>query len=209
MKHPFRLAWIAAFAVLAGCGGLLKSGAPSEQVYVLRPAAAEGPAATPVAGVLAVPRPVVQPGLASTRIALTRPGNRLDYFAGASWSASLPQVVGALATESLRAAGRFEVVTDAERGGNPRYALQLMVRHFEAEYPDDGTASPRARVEFECLLVASVSRDVLGHCDAQAIVPATANRMGAIVQALEQAARQAMAEVIDRAAEAAARSASG
>ncbi|MGC4029372.1 MAG: ABC-type transport auxiliary lipoprotein family protein [Steroidobacteraceae bacterium] len=79
--------------------------------------------------------------------------------------------------------------------------LQLMVQRFEAEYPDDGAAAPSARVEFECLLLASGSRDVLGHCDAEAAVPAAANRMGATVRA--------MAQVIDRAADAAARPASG
>jgi cholesterol transport system auxiliary component len=209
MTHFFRLALVAAFAVVAGCGGLLKSGAPPLQIYVLRPAAVEAPAAAPVPGVLAVPRPVAQPGLNSPRIALTRPGNRLDYFAGASWGASLPQVVGALATESLRSSGRFEIVAEAERSGGARYELQLTVRRFEAEYQDDGAAAPSARVEFECLLTTSAPRNVLGRCDGAAVVPASANRMSAIVQAMEQAAQQALAQVIERSAEAAARSAAG
>lgn len=202
MMHPFRLVLVAGFALVSGCGGLLQSGAPPVQVYVLRPAAVAGAAAA-VDGALAVPQPLVQPGLDSARIALTRPGNRLDYFAGASWGAPLPQVVSALAAETLRASGRFALVAEGGRAGGAPYQLQLTVRRFEAEYPDDGATPPRAHVAFECLLTQRAPRKVLGRCDADAVVPAGANRMGAIVQALEKAAQQALAQVVDQAAAAA------
>lgn len=201
MRIPARLACLALCTALAGCGGLLKSNAPPVQVYVLRPAAVAAPApSAPVAGTLIVARPAVQPGLASTRIALTRPGNRLDHFADASWGATLAQVAGALAVESLQSSGRFEVVADAASAGGARLELQLTVRHFEAEYGSDEGAAPDARVAFECLLTTSTPRNVLGRCDGAAVVPATANRLGAIVAALEQAAQQALAEVAEKAA---------
>ena len=67
---------------------------------------------------LVVPRPEVQPALNTHRIALTQPGNRLDYFADSRWGAALPQVLGALAVESLLASKTFTVVTgtDPQRG---------------------------------------------------------------------------------------------
>lgn len=189
-------------ATLAGCGGLLKSNADVEQLYTLRPVApASVPATAPVAGMIIVSRPVVQPGLASARIALTRPGNRLDYFAASRWSAQLPQVIGALTAEMLLSAGQFEVAADGERvSGGARYELLLTVRHFEAEYSANDTSAPDARVEFECLIASALPRVILGRCDSAARVPAEGNRMGAIVAALETAARQALGKSIAEAA---------
>jgi ABC-type uncharacterized transport system auxiliary subunit len=183
---------------LVACGGL-KSKAPAEQTYVLRPAAAtrqEGAAATPVQGLLAVRRPEVQPGLQTVRIALVLPGNRLDYFAASRWAASLPQVVDAFATQSLLSSGHFELVNGGERGsGGARFVLAMTVRHFEADYSQGEGLPPQVRVAFDCVLSTGVPRATLGRCDGDATVTAAANRMEPIVLAFEAAAREAMAEV--------------
>jgi ABC-type uncharacterized transport system auxiliary subunit len=191
----------ATLPLLAACGNVLKSDAPAEQVYVLHPAGA-GSNATPVNAVLIVPRPDVQPALASHRIALTQPGNRLDYFADSRWGAALPQVLGALAVESLLASSAFTVVTDDARNvGNADFQLLLTVRHFEAQYAGDaGSAAPVARVAIECLLASVAPRRIVGRCDAEAQEPARANRMGEIVAALDVAAQRALSEVGTRAA---------
>jgi len=182
---------------LTACGGL-KSDAPGEQIYVLH-AAAPAAAAGPAVGALSLQRTLVQPGLATARIALVRPGNRMDYYADSRWGAQLPVVVDAFATESLLASGRFAQVTGVDRpSGAAQFQLALTVRHFEAEYGTDEKAAPRARVTFECTLSGGVPRANLGRCDGEAMVPATANRMGAIVEALEAAAQQAMAQVVEK-----------
>lgn len=184
-------------SLTAGCGSVLRSDAPLEQIYVLRPGpAAEAGAVVP--GMIAVARPQVQPGLVTPRIALTRPGNRLDYYAASRWGAPLPQVVSAFAAEALAGSRRFEQVVEGTRGG-AQFELQLTVRHFEAEYADAG--APQARVALECLLTAGTPRRLLGACDGAATVAATADRMGAIVMAMEAAAQQAMDQVVTKAAQ--------
>jgi hypothetical protein len=60
-----------------------------------------------------------------------------------------------------------------------------------------------ARVAFECVLMSGVPRRVLGRCDAEATEPAAANRMGAIVAALERAAQAALGRVREQAVAAA------
>ena len=185
-------------AMLSACGGL-RSNAEADRTYVLR--AEEGAAqATPVAGVLMVPRPGVQPGLDTDRIALTREGNELDYFALSRWSGPLPQVLGAFAVQSMH--GAFTTVTGVGRNaGQAEYELLLTARHFEAAYGAGG--APEVRVAFECLLVHASPRRVLGSCDADVREPAGENRMAAIVAAFERATRQALAEVRRQAAAAA------
>lgn len=176
--------------LLAGCGGL-RSDAPADRIYILRTAVTAGVRPT-VQAVLVVPRPAVQPGLDTERIALTRPGNELDYFASSRWGESLPKVLGAFAVESMASA--FATVVGAERGGVAAdFELLLTARHFEAQYGGGGV--PVARVSFECVLVTGAPRRVLNRCDADVTEPAAANRMADIITALERAAQQAMEEV--------------
>lgn len=178
---------------LTGCGGL-RSDRTVEQVYVLQAAA---PAATvdPVPAVLRVARPDVQPGLDTNLIAVTRPGNELDYIAASRWGTPLPKVLSAFAVESLSRSGIFKLTVGAETGGvQGDFELLLTARHFEAAYPA-GQGAPTAQVAFDCVLTTGAPRRVVGRCDASAERPAADNRVGAIVQALEQAAQQALGSV--------------
>lgn len=176
--------------LLAGCGGL-RSDAEPDRIYVLHPAV-EAPQAAPLPGLLMVPRPTVQPGLDTDRIALTRAGNELDYYALSRWSGSLSQVLGAFAVQSL--GGAFVTVVGAERGAGPAdYELLLTVRHFEAAY--GGGGAPHVQVAVDCLLVATTPRRVLGNCGAEVREPVGDNRMSAIVAAFERATQQAMQQV--------------
>jgi ABC-type uncharacterized transport system auxiliary subunit len=180
-------------ALLTACSGL-RSEAPPERTYVLRAAApATGGAAVP--GVLTILRPAVEPGLDTDRIMLTRNGQELDHFAASRWGESLPRVVAALAVQSLAGGGGFANVVDADRTSVASdYQLLLTVRHFEAAYGSDG-GPPVIQVAFDCALLSSTSRQILGRCDAAASETADGNRMSAIVAAMERAAQRALADV--------------
>ena len=99
-------------AVLAGCS-FLRNDAEPDRIYALYPASGVAVGAA-LPGVLQVPRPGVQPGLDTDRIALTRAGNELDFYAQSRWSGPLSQVLGALAVQSMD--GAFTTVTDSGRG---------------------------------------------------------------------------------------------
>jgi ABC-type uncharacterized transport system auxiliary subunit len=141
----------------------------------------------------------VQPGLDTTRIALVRPGNRLDWYADARWAGPLNDVVTALLAQSLRDSGRFaQVATDAA-AMDADVVLAVTVRRFEAEQSAEG-ALPVAQVRLECTLSSLTAHRQLAAFTATAAVPAGANRLTAVVAALEQAAQQAVAEVVEQAA---------
>lgn len=188
---------MALLAWLTACSGGLRSGAPPEQIYVLHAGAAA--TGTPLPAVLAVPRPAVQPGLDTDRIALLRASNELDYFAASRWGDSLPRVVEALALQTLQGGDGFATTLSAERVAlRGDFELLLTVRRFEAEYPV-GDALPSAQVAIDCVLVTGLPRRVLGRCDGLATQPAADNRMGKIVDALDIAAQRALAEVRSKA----------
>src|SRR5690606_7311243 len=180
-------AMLAVLVLLAGCGGL-RSNAEPDRIYVLHPAG-EAASTAPLPGLLMVPRPNVQPGVDTNRIALTRAGNELDYYALSRWSGSLSQVLGAFAVQSLD--GACVTVVGQERGAGPAdRELLLTVRHFEAAY--GAGSAPQVLVALDCLLVATSPRRVLGDCSAEVREAAAVNRMSAIISAFERALQQAM-----------------
>ena len=189
-------------AVLAGCGSILKSDAPAEQVYLLHAAPAPAAPAAPLAATIRVLRPSPQPGLDTSRIALTRPGNRLDYYAGSRWAGPLGDVLGGLLTQQLRASGTFAGVDGDRAGFGPDFVVGITIRRFEAEYRDEDSP-PLVRVTLECTLGNRDTRETVANFDADVSVQAAANRLGSVVAALEQAAQQALTEVIARSAAAA------
>ena len=197
MKAPFALPLLLTVAALTGGCSFLKSNAGAEQTFVLRPAPPVT-AATPVRVTLQMLRPTVDPGLDSARIVLVRPGNRLDYYAKARWSGSLADVVHSIAAQSLRASGAFASV-DTDRGGfGAQTVLAITVRRFEAEYGQDEMAPPTAHVRFECTLGDRLDRHTIANFDVDVAVPASENRLGPVVAALEWATNQALAQVIEK-----------
>jgi len=199
MKAGLRLlAPLALGLMLGGCGGLLRSNAPAEQTYLLRPAAATAPAAAAKATLQLLPV-AVQPGLDTTRIALARPGNRLDWYAGARWAGSLGDVTTALLAQSLRDSGRFAQVASDAAAVDADVVLAVTVRRFEAEQSAEG-AVPVAQVRLDCTLSSLSAHRQLAAFTASAAVPVQDNRLGAVVAALEHAAQQAVAQVIEQAA---------
>jgi cholesterol transport system auxiliary component len=184
--------------MLSACS-LFESNARPEQSYVLRPSPPAAAASTARVAVQLL-RPSIEPGLDSPRIALSRPGNRLDYYAAARWAGSVSDVWQSLASQRFRASGAFATV-DTDRGGfGAQHVIAITVRRFDAEYGADETAAPTARVLLECTVGSRASRTTLASFDIATEARATDNRMGAVVEAMERAANDALTQAIERSA---------
>jgi cholesterol transport system auxiliary component len=209
---------------LAACSSGLRSGAAEPVTYVLRAApvasgqgstapgvppavvaspAGAAPAGAPAAAArlggvtLQVTRVLAQPGYAGDRILLVRPDRSLDFFAASRWPEPLPAVVATLAAETLRGTGALRAVHDDAAPFSADYSLRIAIRRFDAEYAN-GTAAPRVRVAVECTVGRASNRAVLAAFDAETTVDAGGNRMGAVVEAFEQAAQTVMNAVAAR-----------
>ncbi len=211
MRRGFALPLL---CVLAGCTGLLHSTAPPEQTYYLRApqatlaaggVASEGgsAAAAPVprAASVRVARPAAAPGLDSPHIMLVRNDQRMDFYSGSRWPGAAPDVIGALAVQTLRASGAWSSVEDAASPFPSDYLLQITLRRFEADYTSGG-AAPTVYVTLECIIGHRQGREVIATFVAAASAPAGANRQGEVVAAFEQAATAALGELAQRAAQA-------
>lgn len=202
-----RLACIGIVVAMCGCtGNLLHSNAPVAQVYVLRAAAAAQTQSAPNTATLRIGRTSAAPGLDSDRIVLVQADRRMDYYAASRWAAPVPQLIEALAVDTMRSSGAWSAVNDSQGVFPADYFLQIAIRRFDADYTEGG--DPKIHVILDCSLGRSRGNGLLTSFVAEGSAAATANRLGAVVAAFEQAANAALATVAQRAGDAIAAAAS-
>jgi cholesterol transport system auxiliary component len=208
----------AALVALAGCTGLFRSDAKPEQTYVLRAPQVRGEGAAPVAATdgsatsapaavplaaLQVAHPLAAPGLDGAHIMLVQVDHRMNFYLGSRWAAPIPDVIEALAADTLRASGDWQSI---EGSGSPfpaQYLLQISVRRFDADYSQGG-AAPTVDVVLDCTLGARAGgREVVASFIAQGSAQAAGNRMSEVVDAFERASTEALSSLAQQAAGAA------
>jgi cholesterol transport system auxiliary component len=187
---------LAALAALAaGCFGGLKNETPAPLIYRANaPALAAG---TPLAADLLVVVEDAAPGLDGSGIAVRRPGNRLDYLAGARWAEEVPALVQSALIESLQGTGRPRSVQGDIGRFRATHTLVVHVRRFDADYTGGGL--PVATVALSATLGRASDRRVLASFTVSASENATENRQSAVVAALNAAFARAAGELADRA----------
>jgi cholesterol transport system auxiliary component len=194
--------------LLSGCAGLLHSTRQPDQTYYLRvPGGA--PAATPTATAaipgsgasLRVEQPVASPGLDSSHIMLVQADHRMNFYAHSRWPGTAPQVIGALAVETLRASEVWDSVQDSTSPFPANYLLHITLRRFDADYSGGG-AAPEAHVLLDCTIGRREGREVIASFMAQGTATAAADHMSDVVAAFEQATAAALTSMSQQAGEA-------
>jgi cholesterol transport system auxiliary component len=195
---------------LTGCTGLFKSTAKPEQTYYLRApsqahsgaAASRGAApAPPVAMSLRVGRPIAAPGLDTPHIMLLMADHRMNFYTGSRWPAPMPDMIEALAAETLGASGAWASIEYSSSPFPSEYLLQLTVRRFEADYSEGGSA-PVVYVVLDCVLGRREGREVIATFTVSGTAPAAANRLADVVAAFEQATSAALTALSQQATQA-------
>ena len=189
---------------LAGCSGLFQSKAKPEQTYYLRAppprTAGTAPAAGASAAAAATPampaslrviRPAAGPGLDTSHIMLVQADRRMNFFSGSRWPAPAPQVIEALAVETLRGSGAWTSVQGSASPFPADYLLQIHLQRFEADY-GEGAGAPVVHAVLDCIIGRREGREVLTTFTAAGSAAAAANRLGEVVIAFEQATGAAL-----------------
>jgi ABC-type uncharacterized transport system auxiliary subunit len=120
-----------------------------------------------IAADLSVLKPLVRSGLDTDRIAVSYPDRRLDYYAGARWSASLDEVVQEMALQSFHTHANLRSVSSDASVFSAGYWLEIDVDDFQAEYTT-GEAIPTIHVHFSARLGKASDRRILSRFDASA-----------------------------------------
>ena len=207
------LALLLACLGLTGCSGLFRSNAKPEQIYYLRPpaASAAAPAASGAAATVApsaaepmslrVVRPLADPGLDTTHIMLVQADHRMNFYSGSRWPAPAPELLEALAVQTLRASGEWASVQDSASPFPADYLLQLHVRRFEADYTQGGEA-PSVQVVLDCTVGRRQGREVLATFTAAGSAAAGTNHLSQVVAAFEQATGAALNALVQQSVQA-------
>jgi cholesterol transport system auxiliary component len=180
--------------VLPGCSGLLHSTAPAVQLYVLQPPQLPGGVPRSATASLRIGRPLAAAGLNTDRIALLRPGNRLDYYAGSRWSAPLAELVSDLQLAVFRTDSAWSAVADDRSTFNADYLLQTSIERFTAEYAT-AAGPPLIHVDLHGLLIRRSDGTLVGSFAVSEQGLAQENRMASVVATFSAVVDQAIIAV--------------
>ena len=189
---------------LSGCvSEILESKVDEPQVYVLRTGnVSAATVAYPVQ--LGIALPAAAPGLDTNRIAVLRNSNLLDYYFGARWGGTAPQVVQAFLIDTLHAQQGFKSVAAEAARIDADYLLELQLKDFQAEYAGED-AAPVVKISLGGNLISIKTRKLVASVNSTATVTAADNRLGAVVTAFQTAMQQVSTEVSTQLAAAAAK----
>jgi cholesterol transport system auxiliary component len=192
IRRILALAGLGACALaLAGCISLLPKSTISQMYrFGSAPTATPGPQT----GTVSIFRTngEFQEEAADDRI-LTVTGGKAAYIAEARWVAPA-QVLFDQAIFNAFDASPVRLLARGQQG-RATYALRIDVRSFEANYDARGGAPPTIVVHVHAALTKSDQSNV-GEEDFEARVPATDNRVGAIVTAFDKAVTDVVGKVV-------------
>jgi cholesterol transport system auxiliary component len=183
---------LGAAALAAGCS-IIPDVSQPVTLYTLKPRlAAHGLPKVPWQ--LVVAEPAAERDIDTTRIALTRTANVIEYFAGGSWTDTAPALVQAKLIEAFEATNAILAVGRDAAGLKPDYILQSDLRDFQAEYR--GEAPPVAHVRLIAKLVQMPDRRIVRTVTAESAAAAAGRDLPAVVTAFEQALAQVLTKTV-------------
>ena len=150
------------------------------QVYVMKVANADT-AQVAYNQQLAVALPTATPGLDTDHIAVLRDGNHLDYYYGARWGGTAPQVTQAFIVSVTAIAAGFPQCGFCRRHHVSMLIIcwKFLYRIFQAEYAD--STSPTVRVTLIANLINIKERQSSPHCYAPLpLLLQSDNHLGAV-----------------------------
>jgi cholesterol transport system auxiliary component len=193
IRPVLRLAVLAVCAAaLSGCISLLPKSKPVQLYRFGAPAAAAATTPGPNAVAVFLTNGSFQEESSDDRI-LTMTGGKAAYVAESRWVA--PAEV--LFDEAVGKAFDASPVRLIARGqqGRSAYALRLDIRTFEARYDAGAKAAPTVVVRVHAALTRADQSSV-GEQDFEARVPASDNRVGAIVAAYNTAVGDVVGKIV-------------
>jgi cholesterol transport system auxiliary component len=181
---------------LSGCISLLPKTKPA-QLYRFTPPGVAAPSAPVTANAVGVFESggEFQRESASDRI-LTVTGPHVAYIADARWAAPAQVLFDEAMDAAFEGSGGHVRLTPRGAPTSTDYVLRLDVRNFEARYDAGPTAAPTIVVQLHALLTRDRNRTLVSEQGFEARVPASDNRVTAIVNAFGQATKQVLDQLV-------------
>jgi cholesterol transport system auxiliary component len=169
---------------LSGCNVIPNVNQPLD-LYTLKPQVTFDQPLPKVTWQLVIAEPVAERDVNTTRIALTRAPNSIEYFAKGNWTDTAPSLVQAKLIEAFEATNSIVAIGRDSSGLKPDFILQSDLRDFQAEFSGEG--APNVHVRLIAKLVQMPERRITRTVSAEQSIAAAANTVPAVVIAFEQA----------------------
>jgi cholesterol transport system auxiliary component len=194
--------------LLGGCAGsLLQSDAPAPDTFRLGVAATTASTASGTSAssgfAIVVARPRAAAAIDTDRIAVHSAGSRFDYYSAARWAESAPQMLQENLVSVLAATAQFGGgVMTAPARVPAELLLDVELRRFEAVTAGADAATPGAApvvyVQVQVSLVDSRRAERVTSFVSEAAVPASENRLTAVIAAFDGANSQVLSDISAR-----------
>lgn len=196
LSRTLRRAALVAFSAVAlsACGSLLGPNEAPPQIYILNPQFGPVSNAPATEWQIAVTSPNVPDALDTKRIALQR-GQILDYYANAAWTDQTGDLVQDMLVNAFEKSGKVKAVGPTSGGVRADLLVVTEVRDFTAHYASENGA-PSVVIDIVAKLITSNHHDVVATFDARREVQTSVNSVPAVVQAFNQAAGQAVSDIV-------------
>jgi cholesterol transport system auxiliary component len=188
-RHLLQSAAALGGLTLSGCNVIPNVNQPLD-LYTLKPQVTFDQPLPKVTWQLVIAEPVAERDINTTRIALTRAPNSIEYFAKGNWTDTAPSLVQAKLIEAFETTDSIVAIGRDASGLKPDYILQSDLRDFQAEFSGATGASdgaPNVHVRLIAKLVQMPERRIVRTVSAEQSVAAAANTVPAVVTAFEQA----------------------
>jgi cholesterol transport system auxiliary component len=183
----------AAFAVAAGLAGCITLFPKEKPIQLYRFDAAIAPSqAAGRAFAVRATSTEFDPAAASDRI-MTVNGDEIAYVDSGRWSSAASELFDEAVARGFAAGGPAHLVGAS---GKAEYRLHLTVSHFEARYTAGPTAPPTVVIVLRATIDRQADLTPVAAREFEADVPASDNRVGAIVSAYDAAATKVVGDLV-------------
>ena len=186
---------LALLVSLTACVSLLPDPAPADNVYRLSVARERVPQKA-TARVIRVDRPSASIVFETQDIIVSPDGRRLAVAEGARWAEVIPVLVQESLVDVMGQRPNLVGVIPSS-GARTNIRIHLTIKSFEARFDRGQDNPPLGVVHYSVTLANAADRNFLGSFDVEKTVRANESRVTAIVDAMDEANKQAMNAIAD------------
>jgi len=179
----------------SGCVSLLPAPAPADVVYRLS-AANEGVPQSPNAKVIRIDRPKAANVFQGRDVVISPDGRRLASASQAKWAESIPDMIQNSFVDVLAERAVLVGVIPSS-GARTDTRVHLTIKSFEARFDEGEDLAPMAVVHYAATLSNASNRNLLGTYDVKKTVRSSDIRVSTIVEAMDNANKQALNAIAD------------
>ena len=190
-KAARAIAMSSVVVLATGCVSLLPEPSPAPTVYRLSVPQSLGTNAAPSSKVVNIEYPTAPRALGGTNIVLSPDGRRLTSAAQASWAEAVPSMLRNALIDTLARDGQVIGVIPKGSTRVP-YRLNIDLRRFEAVFDQGEDAAPNIVVQINVALTDTQTRKLMGVHTVTEQTRARIKSVSSIVEAKDQAAKEAM-----------------